>query len=199
MPLINQRGRYKSDSNVTGAIGPTFQCIFNIFLFSNIYHVKNFLRQTGYVSLPNLSPLKGHIKELFTCPFLKRQDSRYIPTLPPHRHPSPSQLGRSMTVGRKSQISNSESRKIFEIKSTFTPPAWRLRRWRVAERTADFTVQRAPNVISGERRVACRKSVSIGPRNKRPTLFFFRGEEKLITVECQRESAKNSEPLLNIL
>ena len=33
MPLINQGGQYKSDSNITGAVGPTYQCIFNIFLF----------------------------------------------------------------------------------------------------------------------------------------------------------------------
>ena len=64
MPLINQGGQYKSDSNITGAVGPSYQCIFNIFLFSKIYHVNNFLRQTGYVSLPDLSPFKGHIKEL---------------------------------------------------------------------------------------------------------------------------------------
>ena len=50
MPLINQGGRYKSDSNITGAIGPTFQCIFNIFLFSNIYHVKK-LPKTDWICL----------------------------------------------------------------------------------------------------------------------------------------------------
>ena len=33
MSLINQGGQYKSDNNITGAVGPTYQCIFNIFLF----------------------------------------------------------------------------------------------------------------------------------------------------------------------
>ena len=36
MPLINQRGQYKSDIIAADAVGSAFQCIFNTFHLSNL-------------------------------------------------------------------------------------------------------------------------------------------------------------------
>ena len=36
MPLINQRGQYKSDSIIADAVGSTLQCIFNTFYLPNL-------------------------------------------------------------------------------------------------------------------------------------------------------------------
>ena len=125
MSLINQGGQYKSDSNITGAVGPSYQCIFNIFLFSKIYHVNNFLRQTGYVSLPDLSPFKGHIKEL-------DMDLPKKAWLQVHSYSAPTSISQPVIVGvlpwpwvGKANDYIQGLKKYSKTESTFTP--WRLR------------------------------------------------------------------------
>ena len=161
MPLINQGGQYKLDSNITGAVGPTYQCIFNIFLFlPNLPCQKvSMINWICVTTWPK--PTQGSYQRAIHMPLFKKAGLQVHSN---SAHPSTSQpviVGAFYDCGsQKPMIKFRVSKNIWNKKylhttttmasSSLSPESCRKHRG----------FRGPPVIISGEQRVACRKSVN---------------------------------------